>query len=514
MHFPLPTAIAGLAALALTAAPALAEESPSPDLPVVPSLDGHDRRVALGFLGSVSPPDDAEERSGILLHALTPEGEVETLELPTPEPPAVESHLAWRTETGWMIERGWARDLTECAFDGKAFRCAAGWSVDVAETATPQAAPDETAWADWTYSTELLVLDAPLFTSCCDSPLDAAESRKALKRAVELERARDYPGLLAHIESLPPLDWLKGEWHSLRDRAAKRKDHALVVGLYARLGLPMGRCSQDGTPVWEMLRYADACLAIGRTACFLNLVARAMGDAVSRVAWSTSALEVFESSGDRLHGAGVDPARFLLGLVPYYRTSPQRQVELGPWYLAAGIEKAGLTEALTPRLAEMIARPSLDELNRLRALEVLFHLRSGRSPRREGLDRLGLEKWLEAKFLEEKEELERALASLATLEPLEKGLLGSAWHSDYTERARKALHRLETNYAREKEERRKEREKARRAEDRALKEMRRVVPDVDEKAFRESYRWIKREYGVGDKKMFELIREEMQRRSR
>lgn len=433
-------------------------ESGLPESVEVPAAkkpwDDHDPRVPLAFLGTAgrfTPADDEREASSEV------PGNADASRL-DPRGARLGTYLAWRSGHRWRIDFiSGAASLQECEWDDehRMFQCEAGWIVRVSAVGPPRQMEAE-AWEAWRYVTDLVRVDEPLFKSCSDVCLDEKESRDALQEALRLESEGDAAALLAFVERLGRLRWLEGQWHELRARAARRGEPALVAALFARLGLPAGRCSQDATPIYALLEYADACLAAGRINCFAHLVVWAMADAGPRVAWSTSALPAFRSQSLHLHKGGIDLQRFLTGLVLYYRADPPRDAELSPWHLAAAIRHGDLEEAMDAPLVAMLTNEALDDFNRLRAAQVRYHVlmppedRDVWKPGRSEAQRIA------ARRDQVKDLLERKLAVLDDLSELDAGLLGNKWVRDLRD---SAAAELEEQLARYDEELAKARER-------------------------------------------------------
>lgn len=216
----------------------------------------------------------------------------------------------------------------------------ARWHPDQHEGKQVQPGSAPHAWADWSYTTNLLALDRPLHRWNVDDDLD-------------------------------PEGWSHRGWHEMAVRAEQSGDMDLALDIWERYR-PRAPCGLDPTPQWAAKAYADLCYRMNRRACFLKLYTRLMGgdfEDEPRVDFTFMA---------RLPGLGVDRVRFLRGLVFQFdspndlRTEPP---EVEPERLALAIERGRLTDVMLPWLRQEASNRDLDDHNRFRAERTLHYLR-------------------------------------------------------------------------------------------------------------------------------------------
>lgn len=311
----------------------------------------------------------------------------------------------------------WA-DPVRCTAEEGRFVC--GDSVVTVEEMSPPLPMHEEAWALWSDVAERVRVDKPLFLACCEDVLEETEERQALQEATALEAEGRTAELADFVRGLPHLQI--GDWKAMRQRATQAENHELAIALFEHAGLTMGRCSHDGSPVLETQQYADSCLALGRTNCFLNLMVRVLGNQAERFIYSSLAHNLFESQSAHLEKADLDLARFLLGLLIRYDVSPPRQAEVDEQSLAKAIVASELEDELIPELTRLVESEALDEANRLRATVTLYFLRAPPPYRPRG----GV---TEAEMIEnhqvQKAHLEQTLEAARELAGLRHGMLGS-----------------------------------------------------------------------------------------
>jgi hypothetical protein len=247
-----------------------------------------------------------------------------------------------------LVKRGHAVAFHLAAVVGAAF-IHRGWHpeqhheehVEPASNAVdPPAGAPTRAWADWVYTTSLLILDRPLYTWREEDDLD-------------------------------PEGWSHWRWHEMAIRAEESGDLELALAIRERYR-PRAPCGLNRSPEYAAKAYADLCHRLGRRACFLALHVPLLGDV------DMSEPDVDFSFIARLPSVGVDRHRFLRGLV-YQFEPPEaartKRPEVEPERLALAIERARLTDVMLPWLRREASNTALDAHNRLRAEQTLHHLR-------------------------------------------------------------------------------------------------------------------------------------------
>jgi len=245
------------------------------------------------------------------------------------------------------------------------------------ESVSAAGAPWGSAWDDWSYTTELLRSESPVYDIRREGKEEAGELAMALRGAMLVrsnsERGEQALTLARRLLDTvhPPSDDL---WADAADFAASR-DPALAIALRGRYW-PRGRCSMDTAPQRAGMAFADLCYAAGDRACYLQLQVRVMGDAVgSRVMRSSYGEASFETYVGRIGEIGVDTERFLMGLVFAYDTDQPRAVGLHTNRLARAMIETGEPARYDALLASYAQDPSLDDLNRHQAATTLAWVR-------------------------------------------------------------------------------------------------------------------------------------------
>jgi hypothetical protein len=274
---------------------------------------------------------------------------------------------------GWRLTAGSLDNATALTFerDGTTLEL----TVESLSAAHP---PDPGLFADWIYARTLLDLDGPPYDD--DVPVVAA----ARPIAAELERAQAQGQQLDRIrelvaEGIHP--WELG-WELAADLAEQAGDVELAHAIHRR-HRPVGRCSRDDRPAAVARAYADFCRRNRRLGCFLSLQVRLMDDRFDRVAYSSMAERANRTGADVLAAIGLDPDRFLRGLLAEL-ADDGRGSPIGLWRLARAIGEAGRASTLEPALRQLASDPALDEYHRLRATAVLAYLalQDGAAPER------------------------------------------------------------------------------------------------------------------------------------
>ncbi|AKT42122.1 hypothetical protein [Chondromyces crocatus] len=200
---------------------------------------------------------------------------------------------------------------------------------------SPASRPSPSALADWTYVATLVNAEPPVYRAETDST-----------------------GWDAHQPALA--------------HALMTGDHATALSIY-RDHPPVGRCSMDERPAQVARDHAELCYDLGKLGCFLQLQLRIMGDRFDRVAYSNYGEAAHGTEADRLEEVGLDLDRFFRGLL-FRFSGMSRQEELSFHRLVRSIRESGRLPALVPQLVVLAEDPDLDDVNRLRATQVVAFL--------------------------------------------------------------------------------------------------------------------------------------------
>jgi len=248
----------------------------------------------------------------------------------------------------------------------------------VAAAAGPAPLVDTAAWTDWTYTTTLLALPQPVYAPAPpgDNPWDQASAARERKQLARIQKAfkKGPAAVLAAITAALATSteetglWHASDWDEIATWAQKQQALEAAIGIRSRFR-PVGRCSMDSLPQRTATSYADLCYAAGKLGCFLDLQVQVMGDQFRRVAYSSYGEAAHDTGVDRLRHIGIDPGRFLRGLVFRFAVPGADRRELDPWRLARSMKEAGLGPEMKTFLKQAAMRPDLDLFNRLRAAE-------------------------------------------------------------------------------------------------------------------------------------------------
>ena len=267
-----------------------------------------------------------------------------------------------------------------------------GVTVKFTPTAVaPKLAVDGGSWTDWTYATTLMAVAQPVYLQ---EPPDfqrwgpkqeprGARERGHLARIEKAIKKGDSEAALAAITAA--LCDAGGRYRRVgrlgvgesgdvgRGAARAGRGHRHSLARYR----PVGRCSMDSAPQAAAMAYADLCYAAGKLGCFLDLQVRVMGDQFERVAYSSYGEAAHETRSERLRNIGIDPARFLRGLVFRFAVpgAGAGRRELDPWRLARSMKEVGLGPEMTAFLKKSATKADLDTFNRMRAAETYAYLR-------------------------------------------------------------------------------------------------------------------------------------------
>jgi len=252
----------------------------------------------------------------------------------------------------------------------------------------PSRPVDGASWTDWTYATTLLALPQPVYVQEPPGddrwgPKQKSRGQRASEHLARIEAAIEKGNAKAALTAIDTalatsVDetgvWSDFAWEKAAAWAEEQRAFDAAMGIRARFR-PVGRCSMDTGPQAAATAYADLCYAAGKLGCFLDLQVQVMGDQFERVAYSSYGEAAHETRSDRLRNIGIDPARFLRGLVFRYAVAGAHRRELDPWRLARSMKEAGLGADMLAFLRSAATRPELDTFNRMRAAETYAYLR-------------------------------------------------------------------------------------------------------------------------------------------
>lgn len=228
---------------------------------------------------------------------------------------------------------------------------------------------------NWAYASTLLRTEAPVYDATRGRNRGTNHTYDDAWKALSKSMKADPADALARLAKID-LTTYGDHDHRLGQIATflagqGRVDEALA--LYARFR-PIGRCSMDTAPAETARAYADLCYGAGRIGCFLQLQVRIMGDRFNRVAWSSYGERAAQTESTALTDAGIDPRRFLLGLLVQFddprHARPREEMNL--WRLARSMHESKLD--FVPDLERLARDAALDVVNRHRAAQTLWLL--------------------------------------------------------------------------------------------------------------------------------------------